>query len=164
MTHLVQKALTFATIAHDGQIRKYTKQPYIVHPIEVMEIVSTVEHDDEMLAAALLHDVVEDTIVTIEEIRQEFGSDVAFLVDELTDVSKPEDGNRAHRKAMDRAHSSQACSRAQTIKLADLISNARDIVQHDESFAKVFLNEKRQLLQVMIEGDSGLYKIALSLV
>ena len=164
MTHLVQKALTFATTAHDGQVRKYTKKPYIVHPIEVMEIVSTVEHDDEMLAAALLHDVVEDTTVTIEEIQQEFGADVAILVDELTDVSKPADGNRACRKAMDRAHSAQACPRAQTIKLADLISNARDIVKHDKNFAKVFLGEKRQLLQVMLEGDIALYNIALSLV
>jgi len=117
-----------------------------------------------MLIAALLHDVVEDTSVTIEEIQQEFGADVALLVDELTDVSKPEDGNRAHRKAIDRAHSAQACPRAQTIKLADLISNARDIVKHDKKFAMIFLNEKRQLLQMMVAGDASLYKIALSLV
>ena len=129
-----------------------------------MQIVMTVKHDEAMLAAALLHDVVEDTDFTIEDILREFGPDVASLVDDLTDVSRPEDGNRAHRKSLDRAHSAKASPRAQTVKLADLISNARDIVKHDQKFAKVFLDEKRQLLEVMTLGDSSLYTIAKSLV
>lgn len=164
MTHLVIKAKAYAAAAHKGQVRKYTQEPYIVHPIEVMEIVMTVEHDEAMLAAALLHDVVEDTACTIEDIHKEFGPDVALLVDELTDVSKPEDGNRAHRKSLDREHSAMACPRGQTVKLADLISNARDIVKHDAKFAKVFLDEKRQLLEIMTKGDDALYALALSLV
>lgn len=164
MSQIVLKARAFATAAHTGQVRKYTKEPYIVHPIEVMQIVMTVKHDEAMLAAALLHDVVEDTDFTIEDILREFGPDVASLVDDLTDVSRPEDGNRAHRKSLDRAHSAKASPRAQTVKLADLISNARDIVKHDQKFAKVFLDEKRQLLEVMTLGDSSLYTIAKSLV
>ena len=164
MSQIVLKARAFATAAHTGQVRKYTKEPYIVHPIEVMQIVMTVKHDEAMLAAALLHDVVEDTDYTIEDILREFGPDVASLVDDLTDVSRPEDGNRAHRKSLDRAHSAKASPRAQTVKLADLISNARDIVKHDQKFAKVFLGEKRQLLEVMTLGDSSLYAIAKSLV
>ncbi len=164
MSQIVLKARAFATAAHTGQVRKYTKEPYIVHPIEVMQIVMTVKHDEAMLAAALLHDVVEDTDYTIEDILREFGPDVASLVDDLTDVSRPEDGNRAHRKSLDRAHSAKASPRAQTVKLADLISNARDIVKHDQKFAKVFLDEKRQLLEVMTLGDSSLYAIAKSLV
>ena len=107
-TDLVRRALAFATLAHGDQKRKYTGEMYIVHPIEVMEIVKTVPHDDAMLAAALLHDVVEDTDVTLDEVRSAFGDDVAALVDDLTDVSKPEDGNRKTRKAMDREHSAQA--------------------------------------------------------
>ena len=67
MMKIVERAREFATQAHEGQVRKYTGVPYIVHPIEVMEIVCTVEHDDAMLAAALLHDVVEDTEHTIDE-------------------------------------------------------------------------------------------------
>tara|TARA_Y100001973_G_C5167420_1_gene316968 strand:- start:131 stop:625 length:495 start_codon:yes stop_codon:yes gene_type:complete len=164
LSQIVLKARAFATAAHTGQVRKYTKEPYIVHPIEVMQIVMTVKHDEAMLAAALLHDVVEDTDYTIEDILREFGPDVASLVDDLTDVSRPEDGNRAHRKSLDRAHSAKASPRAQTVKLADLISNARDIVKHDQKFAKVFLDEKRQLLEVMTLGDSSLYAIAKSLV
>ena len=108
MSRLVEKALQFATAAHEGQVRKYTGEPYIIHPVEVMEIVKTVSNDTAMHAAALLHDVVEDTDVTIEDIIREFGDDVAQLVDDLTDVSKPEDGNRKTRKALDRAHSAMA--------------------------------------------------------
>ena len=159
---LVQRALAFATLAHHGQKRKYSGQPYIVHPIEVAEIVRTVEHDDEMLAAALLLDVVEDTDVTIEAIKSEFGEGVADLVDDLTDVSEPRDGNRKVRKAMDREHSARTSARAQTIKLADLISNSSDITANDPSFAKVYLAEKALLLEVLIKGDPALLKKAAS--
>jgi|TARA_B110000211_G_C13764713_1_gene414797 (p)ppGpp synthase/HD superfamily hydrolase len=159
---LVQRALAFATLAHHDQKRKYSGQPYIVHPIEVAEIVRTVEHDDEMLAAALLHDVVEDTDVTIEAIKSEFGEGVADLVDDLTDVSEPRDGNRKVRKAMDREHSARTSARAQTIKLADLISNSSDITANDPSFAKVYLAEKALLLEVLIKGDPALLKKAAS--
>ena len=158
MNELVQKALKFATHAHGDQKRKYTGEPYIVHPVEVMEIVQTVEHDEAMLAAALLHDVVEDTPVTIEEIQELFGADVASLVDDLTDVSKPEDGNRKFRKALDREHSAQSSARAQTVKLADLISNGVDILKNDPKFAKVFLAEKELLLEVLTKGNPTLRK------
>jgi (p)ppGpp synthase/HD superfamily hydrolase len=110
-----------------------------------------------MVAAAWLHDVVEDTGVTIETIRAEFGTEVAELVGWLTDVSKPEDGNRATRKAVDRAHTAEAPAEAQTIKLADLISNSKSIMEHDPAFAKTYLEEKRLLLAVMTKGDPGLH-------
>lgn len=164
MSRLVEKALQFATAAHEGQVRKYTGVPYIVHPVEVMEIVKTVSGDTAMHAAALLHDVVEDTDVTIEDIIREFGDDVAQLVDDLTDVSKPEDGNRKTRKALDRAHSAMASARAQTVKLADLISNGKDILKHDRHFAKVFLAEKDLLLEVLTKGDAKLHAIASEIV
>lgn len=155
---IVEKARIFATAAHAacGQLRKYTYEPYIVHPAEVVSIVKTVEHTDEMLAAAWLHDVVEDTGVTLETVRVEFGAEVAELVGWLTDVSRPDHGNRAARKAVDRAHSAAAPAAAQTVKLADLISNTRSIMAHDEKFAKTYLEEKRLLLAVMTKGDATL--------
>jgi (p)ppGpp synthase/HD superfamily hydrolase len=94
--------------------------------------------------------------VTIETIESEFGSEVAQIVGWLTDVSKPEDGNRSARKAIDREHSAQAPASAQTVKLADLISNSRSIVQYDPNFAVTYLEEKRQLLAVMNKGDAAL--------
>jgi (p)ppGpp synthase/HD superfamily hydrolase len=156
---VVEKARVFATAAHAAvaQLRKYTNEPYIVHPAEVFAIVSTVDGaTEEMLAAAWLHDVVEDTGVTIEVIREMFGTKVAELVGWLTDVSRPEQGNRATRKAIDRAHSAMAPAEAQTVKLADLISNTRSIMAHDEKFAKTYLEEKRLLLEVMTKGDATL--------
>lgn len=155
---IVERARIFATAAHASaaQLRKYTNEPYIVHPAEVVSIVRTVEHTEEMLAAAWLHDTVEDTGVTIEVIRAEFGEKVAELVGWLTDVSRPEQGNRATRKAIDRAHSAMAPAEAQTIKLADLISNTRSIMEHDEKFARTYLEEKRMLLAVMNKGDATL--------
>lgn len=156
---LIEKARAFATAAHAavGQLRKYTFEPYIVHPAEVAALVATVPgHTPEMVAAAWLHDTVEDTGVTIELIRSEFGVEVAELVGWLTDVSRPDHGNRAARKAVDRAHTAGAPAAAQTIKLADLIANTRSIMQHDEKFAVTYLAEKRMLLEVMTKGDPGL--------
>jgi (p)ppGpp synthase/HD superfamily hydrolase len=159
---IVDRALVFATTAHAsiGQVRKYSGEPYIVHPIEVMMLVRGVEHDETMLAAALLHDVVEDTPVTLEDVTCEFGASVASHVFWLTDASRPEDGNRAARKAIDRAHIAMASAAAQTIKLADLISNSRSIVERDPDFAKVYLREKARLLAVLTRGDPALKAMA----
>ena len=156
---VVEKARVFATAAHAAvaQLRKYTNEPYIVHPAEVVSIVKTVDHTPEMLAAAWLHDTVEDTGVSIEVIRAEFGAEVAELVGWLTDVSRPDHGNRAARKAVDRAHSAGAPAAAQTVKLADLISNTASIVAHDPEFAKVYLKEKALLLEVMTKGNPELF-------
>lgn len=160
MENVVAKALDFATKAHGNQVRKYTGEPYTNHLVEVMNIVRTVKSDDSMLAAALLHDTIEDTSVTEADVKKEFGDRIAQLVVELTDISKPEDGNRATRKAIDRDKLAKVSDDAQTIKLADLISNGKDIAINDPKFAKVFLNEKRQLLEVLDRGDSTLMKKA----
>lgn len=160
---VVRKAQVYAMAAHAavGQKRKYTGEPYIVHPAEVAGIVAGVDGaTPDMVAAAWLHDVVEDTGCTFTDIHMAFGIDIATLVGWLTDVSKPEDGNRAYRKAMDRAHTAEAPAEAQTIKLADLISNSRSIMQHDPEFAKTYLEEKRMLLAVMTRGDAGLHSVA----
>mgnify|MGYP000037361304 CR=1 FL=1 len=144
-------ARVYATAAHAavGQRRKYTDQPYIVHPARVAVTVAKFGGTDEMIAAAYLHDVVEDTGVSIVDIQDMFGTDVALIVDGLTDVSKPEDGNRAVRKGIDATRLSLASKDAQIIKLADLIDNSDDIVANDPSFGKVFLKEKAHLLDVM---------------
>ena len=157
---LVHKAQVYAMAAHAavGQRRKYTNEPYIVHPAEVAAMVATVPGSTpEMVAAAWLHDVVEDTGCTLTDVHLAFGADVAALVGWLTDVSKPEDGPRWYRKKLDREHTAQAPAEAQTVKLADLISNSRSIMAHDPKFAKVYLEEKRQLLAVMTQGDAGLH-------
>ncbi|HFD78808.1 MAG TPA: bifunctional (p)ppGpp synthetase/guanosine-3',5'-bis(diphosphate) 3'-pyrophosphohydrolase [Gammaproteobacteria bacterium] len=162
MSDLVERAREYATSAHRriDQRRKYSNQPYDVHLDAVARLVASVSDDEEMIAAAWLHDTVEDTPATLEDIEAQFGVAVAELVEELTDVSKPSDGNRAARKAMDREHTAQASARAKTIKLADLIDNCRDITHHDPRFARVFLVEMGALLDVLGEGDRKLFQEA----
>lgn len=154
---LVETAKNYACKEHAMQKRKYTGEPYSVHLAEVAAIVSSVTDDENIIAAAWLHDVLEDTNVTPNELFTEFGSVVTQLVYMVSDVSRPEDGNRAARKAIDHIHLARANADAQTIKLADLISNAKDIVKNDPKFAKVYLQEKRNLLGVLTKGDSSLY-------
>jgi (p)ppGpp synthase/HD superfamily hydrolase len=162
MTDLEQRALQFAKAAHESidQRRKYSGEPYIVHPMAVAELVRSVPHTPEMLAAAYLHDVVEDTPVTIEQIHDEFGPIVGDLVDWLTDVSKPSDGVRRVRKELDRQHTAKAPPEAKTIKLADLIDNTLTIRARDPSFWKVYRREKMALLDVLKEGDPSLWRKA----
>ena len=143
----------FATAAHGEQKRKYSAAPYIVHPIRVAQ--KMIEHgaDTGQIKAALLHDVVEDTPVTIDEIGYRFGKDVAELVGYLTDVSKPEDGNRTVRKAKDREHLASASPRAKSVKLADIIDNGHDITNNDPGFAKVYIKEIKSVLGVLKDAD-----------
>lgn len=159
---LEEHARLFATAAHAaiGQLRKYTETPYIEHPAAVVAIVRSRPHTPEMIAAAWLHDVVEDTDVSIELIQQIFGEKVAEIVSDLTDVSKPGDGNRMIRKLVDYVHTEKACVEAKTVKLADLIDNTKSIVERDPGFAKVYLEEKRRLLEVLRDGDPVLWEIA----
>ena len=162
MSELVKQAREFATVAHQriNHRRKYTKQPYEVHLKSVAHIVATVTDDEEMIAAAWLHDTVEDTAATHYDIEQQFGKGVHDLVYALTDISKQGDGNRATRKGIDRTHLSGASVRAKSVKLADLIDNLRDICKHDAKFAKVYLQEMSALLEVLGEGDETLLRRA----
>ena len=159
---LVERARVFATQAHEhiGHQRKYSQQPYQVHLKAVVQLVAEVSDDPETLAAAWLHDTVEDTTATFGDIERAFGPVVMQLVAELTDASRPADGNRAARKAIDLHHLAQASARAQTIKLADLTDNCRDICRHDPAFARVYLVEATALLGVLTAGDSTLYRRA----
>lgn len=156
------KAIEFATKAHGDQVRKYCGSPYITHPIAVSKIVETVDHTEEMLAAAVLHDVVEDTPVTIEEVAEEFGETVAELVSYLTDVSTLEDGNRAIRKQMDAEHNAKGPAEAQTIKVADMIHNSSDIAVQDPKFWELYKQEKLNTLSLLDKADAKLKARALS--
>ena len=163
MSLLVERAQLFATAAHAAinQKRKYTGEDYINHPAEVVSILRCHSNPTpEQVAAAWLHDVVEDTSVSLELISGIFGDDVASLVEQLTDISKPEDGNRMERKRIDREHASKCSPAAADIKLCDIISNTKSIVARDKEFAKVYLAEKRLLLQVLKHGSPTLLKIA----
>lgn len=155
---MLDRAIEFATQAHKGQFRKYTGEPYINHPLAVMEIVRGVPgHTEEMLVAAVLHDVVEDTDVSLMEITEKFGDVVSDLVLHLTDISTPEDGNRLKRKRKDAQWYAQGSAEAQTIKVADFIDNTRDIAQHAPRFWEVYKMEKLYALDLLQEADVDLW-------
>src|SRR5687767_14827648 len=148
---VIEAVTRFATIAHGEQKRKYTPEPYIVHPIRVMELCKEYTSDLAILCAALLHDVLEDTPVGKDELlnflRTVMDEDTARrtlkLVLDLTDVYIKEDYpqyNRRKRKQLERERAALTSADSQTVKYADIIDNCREIVSHDPHFAKVFLS------------------------
>lgn len=161
---IIDRARDFATKAHAGQKRKYDGAPYITHCEAVVAILRSAGIGDEAtLAAAWLHDTVEDCPVTIADIDEEFGREVGDLVWFLTD-SGLKLGNRAFRKAFDRGRLSIAPAAAQTIKVADLIDNTSSIVERDPKFAVTYMREKALLLPLLTKADEGLRKRAAELL
>ena len=122
---MIDKAMRFATKAHEGQVRKGTSRPYIVHPIEVGDIVSTMTKDEEVISAAILHDTIEDCKgVTRDVLKEEFSERVASLVaQESEDKSK----TWRERKGTTIQRIRTAQREVQMIGLADKLSNMRDI-------------------------------------
>lgn len=167
--NLAYQAMLFAKEAHKEQKRKYTGQPYFDHLAEVAGIVSSVVTKgqitaggiDTIIAVAFLHDCMEDQDVSWTDLDSAFGPTVADGVQMLSDL---EEGNRATRKALSRERLANAPGWVQTIKCADLISNTSSIVQHDPNFAKVYLEEKRLLLEVLTKADRDLHKMACEMV
>lgn len=184
---LIAKALVFATAVHAAvaQKRKYTNEDYIVHPIAVAERVRRMPNaTPEMVAAALLHDTVEDTRqwfdeqgnpvkepakhhknggilvlvegITIKLIKAEFGPRVAEIVDGMTEASMPWDGNRNQRKAIDRQHLAGLDGETQSNKLCDIWHNVHNIAEFDPGFAQKYLSEKWADLAVMTKADPDL--------
>ena len=131
-TALLDRAIIFAVHAHAGTERRGKGFPYIVHPMEAMEIVATMTTDQELLAAAALHDTVEDTEVTVDQIRMEFGDRIAALVadesEERTEgVSDEESWHDRKRAAIN--HLAKASREAKMVALGDKLSNIRAIAR-----------------------------------
>ena len=159
-------AMMVATSAHKNQKRKYTNAPYIEHPAEVAGIVASVYNRiikppslDIVLSVSWLHDVPEDTDITIDKLSDIFDFLIIEGVIWLTNV---ETGNRSERKAAARIRLSKAPSWVQTIKVADVLSNMKGIFQFDKTFARVYLNETQLLLESLSKAESGLKSYVLN--
>lgn len=129
-TSILDKAIVFAVKAHQGVERKGKGFPYIVHPLEAVSIVATMTNDQELLAAAALHDTVEDTKVTLKDIEREFGKRVAALVEAESDIefegkSREESWRLRKEEAIERL--STADNNVKIVALADKLSNIRAI-------------------------------------
>ena len=131
-TRLLDRAILFAVKAHSGTERRGKGFPYIVHPMEAMEIVATMTSDQELLAAAALHDTVEDTDVTIDQLREEFGERIASIVASESDtfeegVSEEDSWHARKQAAIDRL--AKASLDAKMVALGDKLSNMRAIAR-----------------------------------
>ena len=131
-TAVLDRAIIFAVKAHAGTERRGKGYPYIVHPLEAVEIVATMTKDQELLAAAALHDTVEDTDVTVEQIRTEFGERVADLVATESDempagISEEDSWHSRKQAAIDRL--AKASREAKMVALGDKLSNMRAIAR-----------------------------------
>ena len=127
-TAILDRAIIFSVRAHTGTERRGKGYPYIVHPMEAVEIVATMTADQELLAAAALHDTVEDTDITLDQLRSEFGDRVASLVADESDekyegVSESDSWHARKRAAIDRL--ARASHDAKMVALGDKLSNMR---------------------------------------
>ncbi|MBR4001777.1 MAG: HD domain-containing protein [Bacteroidales bacterium] len=144
-TSLFDRAVNFAVKAHSGTERRGKGFPYIIHLMEAVEIVATITPDQELLSAAMLHDTVEDTPVTVADLRKEFGDRIASIVEAESDVhnegeSEHESWHRRKQEAIDRL--TAAPMEAKIVALGDKLSNmraiARDYAQIGDGLWKLF--------------------------
>lgn len=131
-TNFLDKAIAFALQAHTGTERRGKGYPYIIHPLEALTIVATITSDQELLAAAVLHDVVEDTDCTLEQLRSEFGDRVADIVEAESDPKEDPSKERAswrERKMLGLDKLTYASLDAKMVAIGDKLSNMRAIAQ-----------------------------------
>lgn len=155
MNDLVSRAREFATERHGGQIRRYDGTPYTMHLYRVSELVSMVHipNISTAVAASWLHDTLEDTSTTEDDLWNNFGFTVSAIVYGLSDLQTPGNGNRAERKMnyackLYNIDSEFFATMIHTIKAADLIDNGRSIMKHDHKFARVYLDEVGYMIKI----------------
>ena len=158
---LITKAYEYAKNYHEGQKRK-SDEPYIIHPLEVAYIVSTLELDDNAICAALLHDVVEDTPVTLDDVKNEFNEEVAMLVDGVTKLGKiasymdkEEEQVENYRKFF---MAMAKDIRVVMIKLADRLHNMRTL-KHLSDDRKIAIAKETRQLYAPLANRLGIYSI-----
>jgi (p)ppGpp synthase/HD superfamily hydrolase len=153
---LVERARAYAVAAHGTQLRKWTGEPYWHHLRDVAERVALLTDDEEVIAAAWLHDVLEDTPKTYNEVSEAFGQRVADLVLDLTDLYTPElcpHSNRAKRKALEATRLGLCFPEVRLVKLCDVQSNAGSIEEHGGDFAEVWKTEKKELVKQLLRRN-----------
>ena len=146
----VTKAIQFAAEAHDGMRRKKDKNPYILHPLEAAVIVGSMTDDEDVVCAALLHDVVEDTPITVEEVEAQFGARVRALVESETEDKRadlpPEDTWRIRKEESLEDLANSGDEAVLMLWLGDKLANMR-------SFYRIFKNEGESMWQSFNQKD-----------
>lgn len=155
--NIIISAAQFAKRAHEGQFRDFTRVPYIFHPARVAGRVALhPEATEAMVAAAFLHDVVEDTPFNLQDIATATSQEISGLVSQLTNPSKNMKLPREDRKAIDRAHLRKATRQARIIKMIDRIDNLRDLAGAEEQFKVLYAGESLLLADTVGDADAAL--------
>jgi (p)ppGpp synthase/HD superfamily hydrolase len=167
MNEKQNKLLAFVAMKHGNQVRKYTGEPYYEHCLEVA--ISVSRYLADCFEVALCHDLFEDTDCDFDALHKELVSigydnntayGICSGVTELTDKYTKEDYpylNRAKRKSNEAKRLATISAKSQSIKYADLISNTKSIVENDLRFAKTYLIEKQEILELMNQGNRILF-------
>lgn len=155
----LRAAREFAIRAHGDQMRKYVADPYWHHCGRVANQLIRYCASTDIVVAGWLHDTLEDTETTYEELVLEFGLEAADIVLEVTNVSRRAHGLRPMRKRLDRQYLAGASWKGQMVKCADTIDNVPSIVEHDLGFAQVYVPEKRELILALTTIRQTCYPI-----
>lgn len=153
---LYNQAIVFAAEAHTGQFRKYTGEPYILHPLDVAETLRRYDRPIEEIVAGVLHDVVEDTNRTLKQVKFHFGSDIADLVNGVTNVAEDKSVPRVDRFWQNVLHLADQTEGSQNIKCADIISNLKNFPLDNEASLVNYCAEKLIVLDHLHLADSTL--------
>jgi (p)ppGpp synthase/HD superfamily hydrolase len=172
-----ERAIAVATFAHHGQRRKYCDVPYITHPLRVMERVADYSEGDygsthyhrlcshsihiDMICGAVLHDVLEDTHITKQQLDDLFCIYTVDYVVGMTNVSKQTGKPRAERKKMDRDRLAACSAYIQIIKMFDRLDNLDGLYEAPPGFARLFVQESRELIEAIGSADRHLAAIVL---
>ena len=153
MMKMLEEAIIYATIMHQGKVRKFQSNPYILHPIEVAQILSTMTDDEEVISAGILHDIVEDTDGTLAEIEKRFGKRVAELVDSGSENKYPDEDRvttwkRRKEESLLVLKNSEDIG-VQMLWLADKLANIR-------SLAGIFSEKEAELWTMLNQSDPAL--------
>jgi (p)ppGpp synthase/HD superfamily hydrolase len=155
--NLIMAAAELARSAHEGQTRKYNGTPYVRHPARVAARTALFPGaTEEMVAAAFLHDVIEDTSVRPGEIAKATNQTVAEMVVWMTNPSKGSSLSRAERKTMDREHLAKAPREVKIIKMLDRIDNLSEMDGAQGSFVALYVSESLLLADVVGDADESL--------
>ena len=130
----IEEAIIYATIMHQGKVRKLGSIPYILHPLEVAQILSTMTDDQDVITAGILHDIVEDTDGTLQEIKKRFGERVAFLVSSESENAYPEESrSESWKRRKEEALKILKDTDDQGVRmlwLADKLANVRSVARN----------------------------------
>lgn len=155
-SRMYNQAIIFAAEAHAGQVRKYTGEPYVLHPIEVAEILRRHDRPASEIVGGVLHDVVEDTNRTLKQVKFHFGTVVGDLVNGVTNVAEDKSVPRVDRFWQNVAHLAEQSEGSHNIKCADIISNLKNFPRNDETKLVSYSVEKVIVLDHLYLADSNL--------